>query len=369
MTAEILHATFGTATPLDRLFADLKKANGTSVEGIIEIGTTLTAYKKTHAHGEWGAVFEDKRMWIGERSAVDYMAVAKSEQIRTNGAVLPAAIGILRVLAGLDAALFSAALADGRIHPGMTRKDATAIKPPKVKSGTKRQTVAGRKKDTSNTGVKAAEEEKTRPVTPENVMTLLAECNELDRMVFDMILEAGPAGITKKKIVAALPEEITSKARFDQKLFLILLERGLIRAVAPYVFVVTADPLGPEPDPAAVPKSVQAYRARLEREFEWKLKKAMLAQWTEARLKFEEVFGPRVKAAETMRNTYRGIMTEEQYKLFRMCLHPDTSVSTEKKAEAFREFNSLKIKLLPPEPELKHPLPNIGSLYPRPRRK
>jgi hypothetical protein len=102
-------------------------------QGIIKTGQTLLRAKAKLAHGQWGALFANKLIPISERTAQRFMAIASHPILSnpTHVSHLPPTWGTLYELTRVDPETLTFAVEDGRIHPGMERRDVKALLPPK----------------------------------------------------------------------------------------------------------------------------------------------------------------------------------------------------------------------------------------------
>jgi hypothetical protein len=112
-----------------RINRDLRSVS----QAAIRTGQTLLKAKKKLAHGQWGALFANGLIPISERVAQMFMAIARHPILSNpnHGSHLPPAWRTVYELTRVDDETLTYALEDGRIHPGMERKDVTALLPPK----------------------------------------------------------------------------------------------------------------------------------------------------------------------------------------------------------------------------------------------
>ena len=90
---------------------------------ILETGRLLIEAKQQVSHGRWQEVAEN--LPFSQRTAQDLMRIAGDKRLANpqHAALLPPAWTTLAALARLDDGDFSEAVADGRIHPEMQRRD------------------------------------------------------------------------------------------------------------------------------------------------------------------------------------------------------------------------------------------------------
>jgi hypothetical protein len=75
------------------------------------------------------------------------------------------------------------------------------------------------------------------------------------------------------------------------------------------------------------------------------------AVYVEANNKARETLLPdwltKIANAKSILERHQGVMTEADYKTIKMCLHPDSNPSPERKDQAFQTFSKLELKLIP----------------------
>ena len=116
----------------DRFEASLRS----SLSAAIELGKTLIAAKSALPHGEFGRLFSDHEdpapgaMSFTSRWAQKVMVVAENQAISNpkRASELPTDLEAVYQLATLTAPALEAAIESGKVHPGMTRAEAKAIK-------------------------------------------------------------------------------------------------------------------------------------------------------------------------------------------------------------------------------------------------
>lgn len=101
-----------------------------SVEAIIDTGRLLADAKLALGHGNWLAMFHNKEVPFGERTAQRLMSVADDGRLSntTHVSYLPQSWGTLYELTKLDDATFDAAMEAGDIRPDMKREDVNRIR-------------------------------------------------------------------------------------------------------------------------------------------------------------------------------------------------------------------------------------------------
>jgi hypothetical protein len=118
---------------IERWAARIRETQAASVDGIIEVGRQLLQAKADCDHGEWGELTGrttgKSLLPFGWKTAQRLMRIAENRALSngTHGTHLPASWRTLAVLAALDPDDIEAAIADGKIHPDMERKDAEAL--------------------------------------------------------------------------------------------------------------------------------------------------------------------------------------------------------------------------------------------------
>jgi hypothetical protein len=112
----------------------IAEAHAQSVEAIIRVGQLLIEAKAECDHGEWDEITGEATgkglLPFSARSAQRYMAIARNIVLRnpTHVSDLPSSWGTLYELAKLEDEDLERYIADGRIHPEMTRADAIALR-------------------------------------------------------------------------------------------------------------------------------------------------------------------------------------------------------------------------------------------------
>ena len=98
-----------------------------SREQILSLGRALIDAKQTLAHGDFAAMIRED-LPFGPRMAQHLMAIARDERLNAKtSSYLPAAAGALVELRKLHDEAFEAAVENGRIHPGLTVKNAREL--------------------------------------------------------------------------------------------------------------------------------------------------------------------------------------------------------------------------------------------------
>ena len=129
-------------TPLQRIpdlqgWADrINRHVGSAVASIISVGRELQAAKSALQHGEWGRLFVGhpeavkKPIQFSARTARALMQIGEHPILSNRKHVtdLPPSWGTLWALARLPQPTLRKALTDGRVHPGMERKEVTALR-------------------------------------------------------------------------------------------------------------------------------------------------------------------------------------------------------------------------------------------------
>jgi hypothetical protein len=119
----------GEAPSVSEYVARFEKARGKGVESILEMGAILVDFKKDHER-EFIAALEPK-FRISRQTAFRLMKVYDHALISNvaHGQHLPPSWRTLYELTKLPLPLVEEALEDGRIHPGLERKDVLALIP------------------------------------------------------------------------------------------------------------------------------------------------------------------------------------------------------------------------------------------------
>lgn len=112
----------------------INEAWQSTIDGIRETGNRLEAAKCELPYGEWGKMCKEDLLF-NRITAFRLIAISGCEHLAdvTHVQQLPAHWGTLYELTKVDENTFEAAVADGRIHPKMQRKDVIALLPPKPK--------------------------------------------------------------------------------------------------------------------------------------------------------------------------------------------------------------------------------------------
>jgi hypothetical protein len=121
----------------DQWAAIITKEVGAAVRQIIEVGACLFQAKLELPHGEWARMFKGRPNAVARpvpftvRTAQMFMKIAEHPILSDAKHVsrLPASWGTLYQLATLPEPILQAALTDGRVHPGMDRSHARALRP------------------------------------------------------------------------------------------------------------------------------------------------------------------------------------------------------------------------------------------------
>ena len=100
-----------------------------TVDGILECGRLLVQARESAEHGEWGEIFEKRKVPFGKRTAQRLMQLSRNDLISdaTHVSHLPASWGTLYELSQVPEPDLRRAFDEGRIHPEMERKDVKAL--------------------------------------------------------------------------------------------------------------------------------------------------------------------------------------------------------------------------------------------------
>jgi hypothetical protein len=99
-----------------------------SVEAILECAHHLRDARSSLGIEEFKKLVEHELV-VGERTVERLLNIADDSRLATHVSLLPPSWGTLHRLARLPDEVFEEAIADGRIHPGMTRAEAEALIP------------------------------------------------------------------------------------------------------------------------------------------------------------------------------------------------------------------------------------------------
>ena len=102
------------------------------VRSIIDTGKRLKEAQDELDHGEWERMFDEKKLPFSIRTAQRLMEIADHPVMgnATHVSHLPPHWGTLSELVPLSGQEMLACIADGKIHPEMTREEAKALRPP-----------------------------------------------------------------------------------------------------------------------------------------------------------------------------------------------------------------------------------------------
>jgi hypothetical protein len=112
-----------------------------AVESIMAMGRDLIAAKKQLGHGAWGQMFRDHPQAVATplrfsvNTAQRLMAIANHAVLpkAAHGQLLPPSWRTLYDLTKVPDSTLQAALTDGRIHPGMERREVQALRQPRAR--------------------------------------------------------------------------------------------------------------------------------------------------------------------------------------------------------------------------------------------
>jgi hypothetical protein len=116
-----------------KLWRQWDRSTAKIVEELIKVGRMFLKAKAALPHGEWGRLFEGPDARCTVRTAERFIAIALHPILSnaTHVSHLPTAWGTLYELTKVDHDMLTYALADGRIHPAMERRDVAKLLPPK----------------------------------------------------------------------------------------------------------------------------------------------------------------------------------------------------------------------------------------------
>ena len=102
-----------------------------AVRSIVETGKRLREAQEELDHGEWGRMFNAKKVPFSIRTAQHLMEIAEHPVLENaqHVAHLPPHWGTLSELAALSESEALACITSGKIHPEMTRAEAKALRP------------------------------------------------------------------------------------------------------------------------------------------------------------------------------------------------------------------------------------------------
>jgi hypothetical protein len=105
------------------------KVHDKAATTIIELGQTLIDAKEAlDQHGQWMIVFEQNELPFSLSLAERHMKIARDRKLKSASVQnLPSAVSTLYELSKLSDDDFHQAMAEGKIHPGTTRKEAAAL--------------------------------------------------------------------------------------------------------------------------------------------------------------------------------------------------------------------------------------------------
>jgi hypothetical protein len=126
-TVPVLDNKMKLTERIDRIDKCWKRTTTTCVAGILEVGKELNATQEEHGESLREMANKLPFSWT---TACMFMKIADTFTVKSvKQASLPPSWGTMYVLTCLPEYVLDAALADGRIHPMMTREDAIALKP------------------------------------------------------------------------------------------------------------------------------------------------------------------------------------------------------------------------------------------------